>query len=74
MSYIGTVTESGTIRLSAEAKVPAGTRVRVEPVPEDHRPIGQKLLALAGVIQDWPSDFAINHDHYLHGGPKRTGS
>jgi hypothetical protein len=35
-------------------------------------PIGKKLLALSGTIKDWPSDFAANHDHYLHGLPKRV--
>ena len=34
-------------------------------------PVGQKLLALSGAIKTWPRDFAKNHDHYLHGAPKR---
>jgi hypothetical protein len=74
MSFIGTVTDNGTVALPAEAKLPAGTRVRVEPVADDKRPIGKKLLALAGVVNDWPHDFAENHDHYLHGLPKRNNS
>lgn len=74
MSFIGTVAENGTVTLPPEVKLPAGTQVRVEPVDpkEDTRPIGQKLLALAGVVKDWPQDFAENHDHYVHGTPKRT--
>lgn len=74
MSFIGTVSENGTIVLPPEAKLPAGTRVRVEAMPADDRPIGQKLLDLAGVVKDWPADFAANHDHYLHGAPKRKES
>ena len=74
MSFIGTVTENGDVVLPPEAKLPVGMQVHVVPVTtsQDDRPVGQKLLELAGVIKDWPSDFAANHDHYLHGTPKRT--
>ena len=34
--------------------------------------IGKKLLTLAGKAKGLPSDFAANHDHYLHGLPKRV--
>ena len=37
-----------------------------------HVPIGKKLLALAGAAKGLPEDFAANHDHYLHGLPKRV--
>ncbi len=39
---------------------------------QSHLPIGKKLLALAGKAKGLPSDFAANHDHYLHGLPKRV--
>lgn len=73
MSYIGTVRENGTVELPPEAKLPAGTQVKVVLVEtsQDHRPIGQKLLELAGSVKGMPSDLAVNHDHYLHGTPKR---
>lgn len=76
MSFIGTVAENGSVTLPPEANLPVGMQVRVIPVAshQDTRPVGQKLLELAGVIKDWPPDFAANHDHYLHGAPKRTGS
>jgi hypothetical protein len=32
---------------------------------------GQALGALAGSVDGLPEDFALNHDHYLHGTPKR---
>lgn len=74
MSFIGTVTENGDVILPPEAKLPAGTQVRVMPISSaaDDRPIGQKLLELAGSVKGMPSDLAMNHDHYLHGTPKRT--
>lgn len=43
-----------------------------EPKPSSDMPIGKKLLALAGRAKGLPSDFAANHDHYLHGLPKRV--
>jgi hypothetical protein len=31
-----------------------------------------KLRALAGTAKNLPTDLAANHDHYLHGTPKRS--
>ena len=32
---------------------------------------GQALLEIAGTVEGLPSDYAENHDHYLHGRPHR---
>ena len=32
---------------------------------------GRNLAKLAGTVEGLPSDYALNHDHYLHGTPKR---
>lgn len=32
---------------------------------------GEALLDVAGTAQGLPQDFAHNHDHYLHGSPRR---
>jgi hypothetical protein len=32
---------------------------------------GDALLELAGTVEGLPSDYAENHDHYIHGVPKR---
>ena len=32
---------------------------------------GAALAEFAGVVQELPADYASNHDHYLHGTPKR---
>ncbi len=75
MNYRGTV-RNGVVEFE-EGPVPAdGTSVVVEPV-EAERPTGgekslpEALLELAGIIDDLPADFARNHDHYIHGQPKR---
>ncbi len=72
MTYRGTVLK-GTVILPPEVKLADGTQVRVEPLEEASalEPVGKKLLALAGILKDLPADFAENHDHYIHGTPKR---
>ena len=42
-----------------------------------HRALSQptlweKLRSIAGTAKGLPEDFAANHDHYLHGLPKRV--
>ena len=32
---------------------------------------GEALEEVAGTARDLPADFARNHDHYLHGAPRR---
>jgi hypothetical protein len=36
------------------------------------QPVLQKLRSLAGKGRNLPADLAANHDHYLHGTPKRS--
>ena len=35
------------------------------------RDLSRRLLSLAGICEGLPSDFAEQHDHYIHGTPKR---
>jgi hypothetical protein len=37
----------------------------------DAKSWGEALLEVAGTAEGLPSDFAHNHDHYLHGAPRR---
>lgn len=55
------------------ASLPDGTKVRVEPIEDSSRlePVGKRLLALVGTADELPEDFAQNHDHYIHGAPRR---
>ena len=84
MTYHGTV-HNGVILVDGGLTIPDGVAVRIEvvdkieastPLPHGTEPtIGQKLAALARKFEslpcDLPSDLAANHDHYLHGLPKR---
>jgi len=72
MTYTGTVS-NGIVILPPEAKLADGTKVRVELLEDVSRlePVGKRLLALVGSADELPEDFADNHDHYIHGAPRR---
>jgi hypothetical protein len=82
MTYHGTV-QNGVILIDGGVCLPEGAAVEIELLngapPElatnAESTIGQKLAALGRWAEtqpcDLPEDLAINHDHYLHGAPKR---
>ena len=51
--------------------LPEGTRVRVILDEAVSKPTLVGLLKYAGALPDMPTDFAAQHDHYIHGTPKR---
>jgi hypothetical protein len=76
MVYRGKVT-NGVVVFEKGAELPDGTEVRVEPFARDQRaPVEGPTLAeqfadVIGAVPDLPADMAAQHDHYLHGAPKR---
>ena len=79
MTYRGRV-RNGVVVLEQGVRLREGTDVRVEPVEEtkntpdaspEPRELREGLLSFSGVIKEGPSDLARNHDHYLHGTPRR---
>jgi hypothetical protein len=82
MTIAGTV-QNGVVILEGGPPLPDGTRVEVvvapspnppKPTPgpnEPGEPTIRSLLKFAGVIKGMPADFAEQHDHYIHGTPKR---
>lgn len=72
----GTI-RNGTIVLDQPPSLPDGERVEVDikPLAQDkttEQPTLIGLLKFAGVLSDLPADFAAEHDHYIHGTPKRN--
>lgn len=72
---ITAIVENGAIKLPVS--VPDGTRVEIT-LP-DSLTISTKpgeglawMLKYAGAVEG-PQDFAAEHDHYIHGTPKRGG-
>jgi virulence-associated protein VagC len=79
MTYRGTV-RSGVVVLPADVALPEGAEVVVvvpgdEPTEAPATGIWAKLADLGRWAEtqpsDLPPDLAENHDHYLHGHPKR---
>jgi hypothetical protein len=79
MTYRGRV-KNGVVVLESGVRLREGMDVRVEPVEEtesaaagsqDACQLREGLLAFSGLIKEGPSDLARNHDHYLHGTPRR---
>ena len=75
MSYTGTI-ENGVIKLPPEADLANGTKVRIEPIEpvQDRNELTRRLRAIAATMPDLPADWAEEHDHYVHGTPKRARS
>jgi hypothetical protein len=75
--------ENGQIVLDQQTPLPEGVRVRVELLqqpaqeknddqsPDELPSLYERMKSFAGSVKGLPPDFAINHDHYLHGQPKR---
>jgi len=56
-----------------EAGLSEGARVEVVFRPAEDQPetLQEALLKHAGCLTDLPADMAEQHDHYIHGTPKR---
>ena len=62
--------ESAIERLSPEEQLRLRDWLLARDTPQP--PVLQKLRSLAGKGRNLPADLAANHDHYLHGTPKRS--
>ncbi len=71
MSYRGHVS-NGVVVLEDGADLPDGTEVRVEPVETSPRKtLYERFKNVARKAEGLPADFAEQHDHYIHGSPKK---
>ena len=79
MVYRGHIRD-GRIELDEQVRLPEGAPVEVS-LAEQQAASGndelgptlyERLKPVIGSAKGLPPDLARNHDHYLHGGPKRT--
>ncbi len=70
MTYRGHI-EKGSVVLDEAVVLPEGTQVRIEPLAGAGKTLAERFSDLIGCVSDLPSDMAENHDHYIHGTPKR---
>ena len=59
----------GAVVLPPEANLPEGTAVRVEPITTQS--LATRFREVIGVVHEMSADWAENHDHYIHGAPKK---
>lgn len=65
------VVRNGTVVVENGLQIPEGTRVQIIIPETGAAPSLAGMLKYAGCMPDLPSDFAEQHDHYLHGTPKK---
>ncbi len=71
MTFEGTF-KGGVVVLDRPPELADGTRVKVVVLDnESAAPTLTSLLKYAGTVNDLPPDMAAQHDHYIHGTPKR---
>ena len=72
MVYRGHV-KNGVVVLDETPDLPEGAEVKVDVVTAEEREptLGARLMKYAGKLEGLPPDLARNHDHYLHGAPKK---
>jgi len=70
MSFEGHI-QNGVVVFDKPVTVPDGTAVRVEVIEKPRRPLAERFQSVIGAGVDLPPDMAKNHDHYLHGTPKK---
>lgn len=66
------IVQNGVVVFDNGEKLAEGTRVEVFVRDEGAKKpaLRDRLLQLAGTVDDLPADMARNHDHYIHGAPK----
>jgi hypothetical protein len=68
--------KNGTVVLDEPVRLPDGTDVEVEVRPVsaegDGPTLYERLQDVVGSADVLPNDMADNHDHYIHGTPKRA--
>jgi hypothetical protein len=77
MTYRGHV-KNGVIVLDPPVALPEGCQVEVATVPEENGPcshlsptLAERYSAIIGIVESLPADLSEQHDHYIHGAPRR---
>jgi hypothetical protein len=74
-TYTGEVRNGVVVFDEDKPLPPEGSRLRIEVIPETSGPRGrtlaERLASVIGQAEGLPTDLADQHDHYLHGQPRR---
>jgi hypothetical protein len=77
MTYRGRV-KNGVIVFDPPVALPEGSQVTVETLPDQGGPaapsmptLAERYAAIIGSVDGLPADLSEQHDHYIHGAPRR---
>jgi hypothetical protein len=71
MSFQGHI-ENGVVVFDEPVALPEGAVVRVELADAaERKTLAERFKNIIGTVHDLPADMADNHDHYIHGTPKK---
>jgi len=75
-TYMGQVQNGVVVLDEGTPPLPEGTRLRVElveeSVPARGRTLADRYASIIGIAEGLPTDMAEEHDHYIHGTPRRS--
>ena len=72
-TYMGEV-KNGVVFDAGMPLPPEGMKVSVAPAAAADRPatLAERYSSILGIAEDLPADMAMEHDHYVHGTPRRS--
>jgi hypothetical protein len=73
MTYRGHI-RNGAVVLDEPLRLPDGSQVLIHPIESPATAattLGDLFRDVAGQGKDLPDDGSVQHDHYIHGTPKR---
>ena len=71
MIYHGQI-KNGIVVLDEKPELPEGTEVEVQTIPSPPRKtLAERFQNVIGRATVLPDDMAAQHDHYIHGSPKK---
>ncbi len=73
-TYVGEVKDGVVVFDEGTPHPPEGMKVRVEPAgkPDGSRTLADRYADIIGIAEGLPSGMAQEHDHYIHGTPRRS--
>lgn len=67
---------NGSLVFDAPPSLPEGAAVEVDlrtlEGEETEPTLYERYAKIVGIAEGLPEDFSVNHDHYIHGTPKRN--
>jgi hypothetical protein len=71
MTFQGHI-QNGVAVFDEPMTLPDGTKVQIVPAASPApKSLAERFQNIIGAADDLPADLAENHDHYLHGTPKK---